>query len=78
MPIISWVLNIGGLVLGIYALGRFKLLISYRYAAVITFIGGLIRALSTAFKSVDPTTQFWITFRHVAHIQLKTAVCLHF
>ena len=60
----AWGLNILGMFLGIYVIGKFKLLIAVRYASVTTLIGGTVRVLSTAFSTevIAPRTQFWLTF----------------
>ena len=60
----AWGLNILGMFLGIYVIGKYKLLIAVRYASVTTLIGGTIRVLSTAFSTelIAPRTQFWLTF----------------
>lgn len=57
-----WSVNVIGMFLAIYCIGRFKLLIALRYSATITLIGGIIRALSTAFGFIEPSLQFWLTF----------------
>ena len=47
----GWGIHIVGVLASIYFIGRFHLLIALRYASTMAFIGGLIRAISTSFKS---------------------------
>ena len=44
-------IHVIGILVSIYFIGRFHLLIALRYACTMAFIGGLIRATSTLFKS---------------------------
>lgn len=58
----AWAINVAGMLVAVYCIGRFHLLVSLRYAASMTFLGGLIRACSTAFSSIAPQSQFWFTY----------------
>ena len=44
-------IHVLGIFVSIYCIGRFHILIALRYASTMAFIGGLIRATSTLFKS---------------------------
>ena len=56
------------------------MLIALRYAATITFFGGLIRVFSTSIGSdvIAHETQFWITFagQVVIHFGTSTVVTM--
>jgi FLVCR family MFS transporter 7 len=73
-----WAINIVGMVVAIYCIGRFKLLLSIRYAATLTLIGGTIRVLSTVFSDdvIAWRTQFWLTYFGQVVISLGHPIAL--
>ena len=80
LVLIGWAINVTGMLFSIYCIGRFHLLVALRYSATVTFLGGLIRVLSTSIGSdtISHETQFWITFagQIVTSFGTSTVVCM--
>ena len=78
LVLIGWAINVTGMLFSIYCIGRFHLLVALRYAATMTFMGGLIRCLSTSMGSdvISHETQFWITFGGQVVISFGTSTVI--